>query len=222
MASELRAAKSGFARDVQEKIAGKYDPDDAAQTLRWIRCLTPSGGLDQRFHDAAEKVPKDIQKVDPDQFADYLSDGLLLGYLMACLDSSIQHDLNKQTSWQVAKSAAFETARQKDRIGRFLDFCSTFGVPTASTFQTEQLYERTNLLQVVTCLRELGITAQARPGYQGPPNFWPQKHAPNPREFTEQQKRAGQGIISLQMGTTQGANASGISFGSQRRICDTH
>ena len=42
----------------------------------------------------------------------------------------------------------------------------------------------------------------------------------NQREFTEEQLKAGQNVIGLQMGTNKGANASGVSFGASRKIMD--
>ena len=42
----------------------------------------------------------------------------------------------------------------------------------------------------------------------------------NKREFTEEQLKAGQNVIGLQMGTNKGANASGVSFGATRKIMD--
>ena len=42
----------------------------------------------------------------------------------------------------------------------------------------------------------------------------------NKREFTEEQLKAGQNVIGLQMGTNKGANASGVSFGASRKIMD--
>lgn len=42
----------------------------------------------------------------------------------------------------------------------------------------------------------------------------------NKRDFTEEQLKAGQNVIGLQMGTNKGANASGVSFGASRKIMD--
>ena len=42
----------------------------------------------------------------------------------------------------------------------------------------------------------------------------------NKREFSEEQLKAGQNVIGLQMGTNKGANASGVSFGATRKIMD--
>ncbi|CAH8504609.1 unnamed protein product [Dicrocoelium dendriticum] len=221
MASELRANKSGFAREVQQKLTEKFDGAEAAKTLRWIRMLKAPDGIPERFVDAVQKIPPNIQSVDMRDYAGYLTDGLVLGYLMACLNPDTTHLLSTVKSWQVSDKPIFETSRQRDRIGSFLQFTSKFGVDGAFQFQTDQLYESTNLTQVVICLGQLGVLAQSKSDYRGPPDFWAQRHKENKREFTEEQLRSGERIIGLQMGTTTGANASGITFGSQRRITDS-
>ena len=40
----------------------------------------------------------------------------------------------------------------------------------------------------------------------------------NKREFTEEQLRAGEGMVGLQAGSNKGANQSGQSFGSTRHM----
>lgn len=49
----------------------------------------------------------------------------------------------------------------------------------------------------------------------------PKEAAANPRNFTEDQLKAGQGIIGLQMGTNKGASQAGMNaFGNSRHITD--
>lgn len=48
-------------------------------------------------------------------------------------------------------------ARERERIGIFLLKAQEYGVPDSNLFQTDYLYERTNLVQVCTCIRALGI-----------------------------------------------------------------
>uniref|UniRef100_A0A0R3WXW8 Transgelin n=1 Tax=Hydatigena taeniaeformis TaxID=6205 RepID=A0A0R3WXW8_HYDTA len=42
----------------------------------------------------------------------------------------------------------------------------------------------------------------------------------NKREFTEQQLREGQNVVSLQYGSNKGASQAGITMGKQRMIMD--
>jgi hypothetical protein len=48
----------------------------------------------------------------------------------------------------------------------------------------------------------------------------PKESAENKREFTEEQLKAGQGVIGLQMGSNKGASQAGQSFGKTRSILD--
>ena len=50
--------------------------------------------------------------------------------------------------------------------------------------------------------------------------YGPKEAEANKREFTEEQLKAGQGIIGLQMGTNKGANQSGMNIGNTRHIVD--
>ena len=62
--------------------------------------------------------------------------------------------------------------------------------------------------------------AQSKPDFQGPESFWPKKTHKQVREFTEEQLKAGQSVIGLQMGTNKGANQSGMNMGKSRMILD--
>lgn len=53
-------------------------------------------------------------------------------------------------------------ARERERIGIFLQKASEYGVPNTNLFQTDYLYERTNLVQVCTCIRAIGIEVYFR------------------------------------------------------------
>lgn len=63
----------------------------------------------------------------------------------------------KKKSFQPTANQAFAMARERERIGVFLLKTQEYGVPDTNVFQTDYLYERTNLVQVCTCIRALGI-----------------------------------------------------------------
>ena len=65
-------------------------------------------------------------------------------------------DFSKK-AFQESKMQAFASAKERERIGIFLNKAMEFGVPESSTFQTDSLYEKTNMVQVCTCIRALGI-----------------------------------------------------------------
>jgi len=216
-----RAEKSGFAKEAQAKVVSKFDGAEAAKALRWIRALQPTCALSAEMSEQVNAIPKDIQDVSWADFHKYLNNGLVLGYLITCLDANAFNASSKK-AWEVSKMQAFETSRQRERIGIFLSWVSQYGVATTCSFQTDQLYEETDLSQVVTCLSQLGVEAQSKPGYTGPSGYWMAKHQQNKRDFTEEQLNESKKIISTQMGYTGGANASGVSFGGQRHINDMH
>ena len=56
-------------------------------------------------------------------------------------------------------------------------------------------------------------------GYEGPV-LGPREAQRNVREFSDEQMKAGQTVIGLQMGTNQVASQKGMSFGGQRHIAD--
>ena len=56
-------------------------------------------------------------------------------------------------------------------------------------------------------------------GYNGP-TLGPKESTKNVRDFTDEQMKAGQGVIGLQMGTNKVASQAGMSFGRSRHIAD--
>ena len=50
--------------------------------------------------------------------------------------------------------------------------------------------------------------------------FGPKEATENKRNFSEEQMKAGQNVIGLQMGTNKGANQSGMNIGNTRHIVD--
>ena len=108
--------------------------------------------------------------------------------------------------------------KMMENIGKFLDACYGYGVKREDLFQTADLYEGANIVQVINGLAALGRKAQAN-GYDGP-QFGPKESSAAPRSFTEEQLQAGKGIIGLQMGSNKGASQAGQNFGKTRQILD--
>lgn len=205
-----RAAKAGLARDTQVKINSQFDVDEARKCLYW---------LGEMIGENIEILDTENKSEMADSFYTVLRDGVLLCKLIDCLlpgDKKI--DFSKKT-FQATTNAAFAAARERERIGIFLQKCHEYGIPDTNTFQTDYLYERQNLVQVCTCIRAVGIEAQSHPDYQGPA-IWPRKSETNRRTWTEDQLKAGQQVISLQYGTNKGASQAGMSFGKTRMIID--
>lgn len=103
-----------------------------------------------------------------------------------------------------------------ENIGNFLEGCEKYGVLKTDLFQTVDLYEATNMSAVVNGIHALGRKA----GSKGQRGIGPKESAENKRQFSEDQLRAGDGMIGLQMGTNKFANQSGQNFGKTRAIID--
>lgn len=205
-----RATKSGLARESQEKINRSFNVDEAKKSLRWIAATSGEtiqiNGIED--HDKMMLF-----------FHSVLKDGLVLCRLIDALLLPPDKIDFKMKTFQETKLPAFQSARERERIGIFLKKSKDYGVSEANIFQTDNLYERTNLVQVCNTIRALGVEAQSRPGYSGE-MVWPKKVEENRRTFTEDQLKAGQQIISLQYGTNKGASQAGMNFGKQRKILD--
>uniref|UniRef100_A0A1B6L9J9 Transgelin n=1 Tax=Graphocephala atropunctata TaxID=36148 RepID=A0A1B6L9J9_9HEMI len=184
-----RATKSGFAAEAQRKINSKYSEELAQESLEWVRTIT-----NEDFNTSG----------DVDNFYETLKDGQLLCRLVNIMKPGSVKKINQSTM-------AFKCM---ENINAFLDIARQMGVPAQETFQTVDLWERQNLNSVVICLQSLG-----RKGSQfGQPSIGPKEAEKNVRNFTEEQLKAGQGVISLQYGSNKGATQSGINFGNTRHM----
>lgn len=96
----------------------------------------------------------------------------------------------------------------------FTRACKEYGLNDAETFQTVDLFDGENLHQVCVCIHALGRKA-LKNGLKG---IGPKEASFTPRQFTEEQLKEGQKIISLQYGTNKLANQSGINFGCTRHM----
>lgn len=105
-----------------------------------------------------------------------------------------------------------------ENISTFLDACVSYGVRRGDLFQTVDLFERQNMVAVISGIYALGRRAQNN-GYRGA-ILGPKESLENRREFTIDQQHEGFNVIGLQMGSNQGANQSGMNFGKSRFIMD--
>lgn len=96
----------------------------------------------------------------------------------------------------------------KNNSFRFQAAIKKYGVPEEEIFQTADLFERRNIAQVTLCLHSLGRLTQKHPEFTGPA-LGPKMADKNERTFTEQQLRAHEGELNLQMGFNKGASQSG-------------
>lgn len=186
--AEYRAGKAGINAEAQARIHSKYNDEIAQETLEWIRKLTGE--------------PANTSG-DADNLYEVLKDGTLLCKLVNELQPGSVKKINQTTM-------AFKCM---ENINAFLEAVKKLGVPAQETFQTIDLWERQNLYSVVVCLQSLGRKA----GNFGKPSIGPKEADKNVRDFSEEQLKAGQNVISLQYGTNKGQQ-SGISFGNRRQM----
>jgi len=153
--------------------------DQEAEVLQWV------------FDVLGEKVPSG-------QYEDILRDGQVLCRLA-----------NKLTPGSVKKIQERGTNFQlMENVQRFQAAIKKYGVPEEEIFQTADLFERRNIAQVTLCLYSLGRITQKHPEYKGPA-LGPKMAEKNERSFTEEQLRANQGELNLQMGYNKGASQAG-------------
>ena len=127
MTDVVRAAKSGFAREAQEKIDSKYSESDAREVLEWARFLTGQ--------------PENTSG-DQDNVYNVLRDGTLLCEVMNAVQPGAVTKISQS-------KLAFKCM---ENINLFLEAMKAFGMMQTELFQTVDLWERQNLHSVVFCL----------------------------------------------------------------------
>jgi len=187
--AQNRAAKSGFAAEAHSKINSKYDVDLSSQLLRWMGQV-----MNESLNTSGEK----------ENFYELLKDGTVLCRLINSIQPNTIRKVNTSTM-------AFKCM---ENIQFFLDAAEKFGVARSELFQTVDLWEQQNLNSVQVCLQSLARKAP-KFGIQG---IGPKESEANIRNFTDEQLKAGEGVIGLQAGSNKGASQSGINFGNTRHM----
>ncbi|TKR82338.1 hypothetical protein L596_016078 [Steinernema carpocapsae] len=189
MSAADRAAKSGIALEAQKKIHSKYDESLAAQILIWLR-----NTIQESINTSGE-----VQN-----FLALLHDGTVLCKLANSLSPGAVRKVNDS-------KMAF---KQMENISFFLAFAMKH-IDKSELFQTADLYEEQDPNAVLICLSALARKSEK---LFGKPGLGPKESDGEKREWSEQQLRAGDAIIGLQMGSNKGANASGINMGNTRHM----
>ena len=180
--------------DLQRKKDGKYDQGLAQEAMEWIGAVLE----DDQLKGVAE--------------ADAIYENLKSGEILCQLINRIKPGSIKKIN---NSKMAF---KMMENISNFLTSCENLGMLKTDLFQTVDLYEKQNMPLVINGIHALGRKAQAV-GYDGPV-LGPKEASENKREFTEEQLRAGEGIIGLQAGSNKGASQAGQNFGKTRAIID--
>lgn len=189
----------GLTAEVKGKIDAKYEIDKEQEARLWMEDVV------------GEPLDGSVSSDEPlgqDRFHAALKDGVFLCRLA-------EQIMGPGTAKHNKMKVPF---KQMENINNFLSACEKYGLSKTDLFQTVDLFEQQNMWQVVLCLFALGRKAQAK-GYEGPA-LGPREAQRNVREFSDEQMKAGQTVIGLQMGTNKVASQSGMSFGGQRHIAD--
>lgn len=149
------AVTQGIDKDIQEKLAAKYDYAAEGRAKVWIESVT------------GEKCPDGEQ-----QFGPWLQDGMVLCKLVNCIkemNGDTQGDarlakIGKINDVAGKPDSAMVKSKRMENITNFIKAVRTAGVIEQSNFATISLLELKNLGQVlnaVTCyseqLRNLGL-----------------------------------------------------------------
>ncbi|KAJ3192080.1 Transgelin [Irineochytrium annulatum] len=179
----------GLDRDLQDKQAAKYDPQREKEAKEWIESVLNEPLPSDNFHEA-------------------LKNGVVLCKLIGALSPSNAVKYN-------TSNLAF---KQMENISNFLVAAEKVGVKKAELFQTVDLYEAKNMVQVIDFIYALSRNASAT-GYEGP-RLGPKLASSREVLFSDETLAQGKTHIGLQMGFNGGANQSGMSFGGRRPIAD--
>ncbi|XP_064473260.1 muscle-specific protein 20-like [Ornithodoros turicata] len=183
-----RGPAYGLSAQVANKIAGKRDPQVESDLLEWMSAVM------------GEQLPRG-------DFGEILRDGTILCRFMNKLKPGCITKIN-------TSGGQFKLM---ENITLFQDAAKKWGVPEIDVFQTVDLWEKRNLPQVAQCLLAVGRACYMHPEYTGP-CIGPKPSEEAKREWTDEQLRAGQSIISLQYGSNKGATQSGQNFGNTRHM----
>ncbi|KAI8373208.1 calponin homology domain-containing protein [Radiomyces spectabilis] len=177
----------GLDKEIQEKLDSKYSVAREQEAREWIESTI------------GEPLPSD-------DFHESLKDGVVLCKVIGKL---------------VPGQGKYKESRmpfiQMENIAKFLAGAEALGVPKHNLFQTVDLYEKKNMLQVVDA-----IFAISRYGYKaGTCNTFlgPKLAEKNEQNFSREQLNASNAVFNTyQYGYNKGANQSGMSFGARREI----
>jgi hypothetical protein len=179
----------GMTAELQDRIDSKNDPVREEEARSWLQALVGEPFPEGSFHEA-------------------LKDGVYLCKAIRQLDPEAKIKIN----------TLHTPFAMMENIGQFLDSCYRYGLEKNDVFQTVDLYDNTNIPQVVNGIHALGRKAQSKPGYTGP-GLGPKEASGQRRQFTEEQLQEGKKVIGLQMGSNRGASQAGMTaYGMGRQI----
>jgi hypothetical protein len=155
-------------RDLKNRIAAKYDPGREKEVIEWIEAVT-------RANLAGS-------------LADGLHDGKVLCKLLNIIFPNTVTDVSE-------KSMPFF---QRENISKYLDGCKRRGMILVDLFDTQDLYDNKNIVNVINHFYSFSSFARSSSKSFKGPYIGVKLSSANHREFTEQQLKAGNAIPSMQ------------------------
>lgn len=198
-----RNSDMGDMAAINRKLAGKYDAYAEKEVLDWIKELT------------GDSVTPGMASAKA---------ALMNGQILVKLAAKVYEGTANlpEAAKKIHRPIKFNTMsapfKQMENIQCFLNCAGAYGVPKGSLFQTVDLHEGRNMVQVINTILQLGTECQ-RHGYNGP-TCGPKPTTENKREFTQEQINESKKIIGLQAGSNKGASQSGMAMGGVRHIAD--
>lgn len=192
----------GMTAELAKKKSAKFDAGLANECFEWIAAVLKGNRADGDVIGRLKEVQveKDVHVA--------LKDGVVLCHLANAIKPSSVKKIN-------SGNMAF---KQMENVSNFLAVCEDVGCSKTDLFQTVDLYESNNIPQVINGIYALGRKCHKIGGNL--PRLGPEESTTNKREFTEEQLRAGDGVIGLQAGSNKGASQAGQNFGKTRHIID--
>lgn len=178
----------------------KYNEEDEAQVRRWIEAVLGRNVFGEKSGaDAVQEV---------------LADGTVL---LELANELCKADPNHSLGPAIKVSTENKAFKKMDNINKYLIFCSEcLQVPNGDQFQTVDLYEKQNMAAVISQIHAVGRRSVAKG--LNVPALGPKEAKANKREFSEEQLKAGENVIGLQMGTNKLASQAGDHFGRPRQV----
>lgn len=128
----------GLDKDIQNKIAAKFDPEKQAQAQAWVETLTNT-----KF---------------PGTFHESLKDGVLLCQALNVIKPGLVPKINTGKMPFV----------QRENIVNYLEGCKKLGMKVIDCFVTQDLFEGDNLVAVIDQIFALGALSRTVEGFNGP------------------------------------------------------
>jgi len=177
--------------ELEKKKKSKYSDEDEQMVVSWI----------------CEMIQEQAPTPGHDNVQAWLKDGTKLCNLMNVIEPGSIKKVNNS-------SMAF---KQMENISKFLQAIEDYGVQRMDKFQTVDLYEGQNMVQVYFTLIQLS-SQSLRKGFTGP-SIGVKLAESNKREFDDAKLREGRNVIGLQMGTNKLASQTGMTaYGTGRQI----